>query len=177
MSQRLKNTRCSCPPFVGFNPVTTIGTLSIMQLDNAVALGSDLTTGERGFLVSIINDTGAASIKGSLVHASLATDRAFALQTNEFDTFGIVAVSGIAAGAPCWVWGDGSLAHVLFKDGVAPTRGYIVIAADTDGRADNIPFPGGGLPGTDTHFRECGHCVESKAPGVNVLALARCHYL
>lgn len=169
--------RCNFAPFVGYNPIITIGSLSIMQIDNAAGIGSDLTTGERGFLVSIINDTGAPSVKGNLVHASLTTDQAFALQTNEFDTFGIVAVSGIAAGSPCWVWGDGSLARVLFKDGVTPTRGYICIAADTDGRADNIPFPGGGLPGTDTHFRECGHVLESKVAGVNVLALARCHYL
>jgi hypothetical protein len=56
-----------------------------------------------------------------------------------------------------WVWMAGSVCQVLSKDTVASTRGNILLAGDTDGRAIDIANPGGGLPGTDTHFKECGH--------------------
>lgn len=55
-------------------------------------------------------------------------------------------------------------------------HGDILLAADTDGRAIGTSNPGSGLPGTDTHFKECGHFVESKSAGTNVLALACLHF-
>jgi hypothetical protein len=51
-----------------------------------------------------------------------------------------------------------------------------VVAADTDGRANVVANPGSGLPATDLHFKECGHFIESKAAGTNVLAKAVIHF-
>lgn len=52
----------------------------------------------------------------------------------------------------------------------------ILLAGDTDGRAIDIANPGGGLPGTDTHFKECGHVLQGKDAGTGVLALASLHF-
>lgn len=88
----------------------------------------------------------------------------------------MVQESGVADGSEAWIWVNGSVCQVLFKDGTASTRGSILIAADTDGRAIDIANPGGGLPGTDTHFKECGHVLETKSSGTNVLVLASIHF-
>ena len=141
-----------------------------------VTLYSDATTHERGMLVKFINRTGAASVKGSLVSCSTTADREVILQANEYDTIAVVQEAGVAEGAEMWCWVNGSVAQVLAKDATAFTRGNILIAADTDGRADNVGNPGGGLPGTDTHFKECGHVMESKGGGTNVLVLCSLHF-
>jgi hypothetical protein len=137
---------------------------------------TDGTTGERGFLVKIVNRTGAASVKGTLVSCSTTADGEAIKQANEYDTIGVIYQAGIAEGSLMWIWVTGSIAQVLFKNSTAATRGNILIAADTDGRAIDIANPGGGLPGTDTHFKECGHVLESKGAGTNVLVLAMLHF-
>ncbi len=156
-------------------PLLMVGTLRIVQIGD-VAIGYDSVTGERGFLVRITNGTGSASVKGSLVSASTSADDAAILQANEYDTIGVVAQAGVTAGAVMWIWVTGSICQVLYKDAVAATRGNILLAADTDGRAIDIANPGGGLPGTDTHFKECGHVLESALAGINVLVLAMLHF-
>jgi len=139
-------------------------------------IGWDSDTHERGFLVKIVNRTGRASVKGEAVSASQAADEEVILQDDEYDTIGIAAQTGIAEGSEMWVWASGSICQVLFKDGDAPVRGNILIAGDTDGRLTGIANPGSGLPGTDTHFKECGHVLESKSSGTDVLALASIHF-
>lgn len=150
--------------------------LSTLEFGDVVALGYDSSTNERGFLVKMLNKTGAATVKGTLVAASTATDKGFILQANEYDTIGVVEESGIADGSEAWVWVNGSVCQVLFKDTVASTRGNILIAADTDGRAIDVANPGVGLPAVETHFKECGHVLESKIAGTDVLALAMLHF-
>jgi len=150
--------------------------ISLTQHGSVVALGYDTATNERGFLVKMINRTGRSSVKGELVSLSTSTDREVILQANEYDTIGVVQEAGIAEGSEMWVWMNGSVCQVLFKDTVASTRGNILLAADTDGRAIDIANPGGGLPGTDTHFKECGHIMETKTGGTNVLVLAILHF-
>lgn len=157
-------------PFV----VTTTG-LEILRCSWA-AMGVASQTNERGFLVQLTNGTGSASVKGSLVSCSTTADDAFILQTNEYDTIGVVAESGIANGELTWVWVNGSICRVLYKDAVAATHGNILIAADTNGRAIDIANPGGGLPGTDTHFKECGHVLETASAGTDVLVLVSLHF-
>lgn len=132
------------------------------------ALGSNALTGERGFLVRMVNGTGAASVKGSVIAASQSTDNQFVLQANEFDAFGVVAESGVANGQPCWVWVNGSVAQVLWKDATVATRGRVTLCADTDGRAVDIAVP--------EHFKEIGHTLESKGAGTNVLVLCQLHF-
>lgn len=153
-----------------------VGDLQVITAGGMAALGYNPITKERGFLVRIANGTGSASVKGSLVSASTAANDRFILQANEFDTIGVVAESGIANAALTWIWVTGSVCQVLYKNGSAATRGNILLAADTDGRAIDITNPGSGLPGTDTHFKECGHVLESKSAGTNVLALAMLHF-
>jgi hypothetical protein len=140
-----------------------------------VAMGADSTTGERGVLVKMINRTGGASVKGSLVSPSTTADKEAILQANEYDTIGVVQESGVAEGSEMWVWISG-FAQVLFKDSTAAVRGNILIAADTDGRGAGVANPGSGLPATDTHFKECGHVLESKNAGTNVLVLCNLHF-
>ena len=141
-----------------------------------VAIGSDSATNERGFLVKIINRTGETSVKGKLVSASTTADREAILQTNEFDTIGVIQEAGVAEGSEMWIWVTGSVAQCMFEDGIAPTRGNICIASDVDGRADSITNPGSGLPGHDIHFKECGHILQSVSSGTSILALVSLHF-
>jgi hypothetical protein len=140
------------------------------------AIGSDSSTNERGLLVKIENRTGQTSVKGKLISASTSGDNAAILQANEYDTFGVIQEAGITEGNEMFVWVNGSICQVMFKDGVKATRGEICIAADTDGRADRIINPGGGLPGVDTHFKECGHILQTVEAGTDILALVTIHF-
>jgi hypothetical protein len=140
-----------------------------------VALGYDSVTHERGLLVKFINRTGETSVKGTVVAASTAADREIIKEANEFDSIGVIAEAGIAEGSEVWVWMNGSVAQVLMKDSVAAVRGYVAIAADTDGRGDNIAVPTVS-PADAQHFKEIGHVMESKDAGTNVLALVCLHF-
>jgi hypothetical protein len=151
-------------------------TISLIHHGESVGIGYDTGTSERGFLLKMVNRTGGTSVKGTLVACSTTADREVIKQANEYDTIGVVQEAGVAEGSDIWVWMIGSVCQVLMKDTVAAVHGNILIAADTDGRADNIANPGSGLPGTDTHFKECGHMMESKNAGTNVLALAILHF-
>jgi hypothetical protein len=150
--------------------------LSILSHGGVAAIGYDSATNERGFLLKFINRTGGSSVKGTLVSPSTSADREVIKQANEYDMIGVVQEAGVAEGSEMWVWTVGSVCQVLFKDTVAATRGNILLAADTDGRAIDTTNPGSGLPGTDTHFKECGHVLESKSAGTDVLALASIHF-
>jgi hypothetical protein len=149
--------------------------MAITRFGNA-AIGDDLTTRERGFLVRFINRTGGASVKGTLVSASTTADREVIKQANEYDTIAVVYEAGVPEGLEMWCWVGGSVAQVLAKDSTDFTRGNILLAADTDGRADNTTNPGSGLPATNTHFKECGHVMESKSGGTDVLVLCMLHF-
>lgn len=133
-------------------------------------------TPEGGLAILMTNRTGAASVKGSVVTTSSAYDKAFSLQTEEFEAAGIVYDSGVADGSECWVVASG-IADVLIKDGVAPVRGSWTKCADVDGRGEpTIPPSGIGALAVSDHFREIGHCLESKAAGTNVLAKVLLHF-
>lgn len=119
--------------------------LSLITIGGAVAIAHDATTGERGTVLRYVNRTGHTSVKGELVSLSTTADKEVILQANEFDTVGVVAEAGIAEGAEMWVWIIGSVCQVLFKDTVASTRGNLLLAADTDGRAIDVNNPGIGL--------------------------------
>jgi hypothetical protein len=150
-------------------------TLSVASHGGVVALGYDSTTNERGFLIKMINRTGAASVKGTLVAASTTADREIIKQASEYDVFGVIEEAGVAEGSECWVWMTGSICQVLFKDTVAPVRASVALAADTDGRADVAATPPP-PPSVDSHFKEIGHVLESKSAGTNVLALCILHF-
>lgn len=156
----------------------TIGgimSLVVTHIGGVVAIGYDSTTGERGFLTKLMNGTGTASVKGSLVAMSASADNQVVLQNNELDTVGVVAEAGVADGSEMWVWKSGSKAQVLYKDSTAATRGYLLLAADTDGRAIDVAVPTSN-PVVAQHFKECGHVCESKDAGTGVLVLADLHF-
>ena len=150
--------------------------LSILSHGGITAVGYDSATNERGFLLKITNRTGQVSVKGELVSPSTSADLEAIQQTNEYDAFGVIEEAGVAEGSQMWVWMIGSICQVLMKDTVAAVHGDFLIAADTNGRADCVANPGGGLPSTDTHFKECGHFLQSQGAGTNVLALAILHF-
>lgn len=149
--------------------------ISMIQVGGKVAIGYDSTTGERGLLVRAINGTGATSVKGTVVSRSTTVDEEIVLQANEFDAIGVVAEGGIANGEECWIWKNGSVCQVLFKDGESATRGYLALASDTDGRALNIAVPSTN-PTIGEHFKEIGHVCESAASGTDVLVLVDIHF-
>ena len=134
-----------------------------------------MMTPEGGIAVRLTNKTGSASVKGTVIAASSTTDNAFALQSNEYDAFGVVYEAGIADGQECWVVVFG-IAEVLLKDTTASTRGYIALCADTDGRFIATAPSGSPPMATDTHFKEIGHVIESKGAGTDVLCKCVIHF-
>jgi hypothetical protein len=128
-----------------------------------------------GYAVRYINKTGGASVKGTLVSASTVTANGVIPQANTYDAIGAIYEDGIPDGSPVWVVVSGR-AQVLYKNATASTVGNILVANAVDGRASDIANPGGGLPGTDTHFTECGHVLETKTGGTNVLVWANLHF-
>ena len=132
-------------------------------------------TPEGSYAIRLTNDTGAVSVKGSIVTASRTVDNAVVLQNNEFDAFGVILEDGIPNGGDVWVVIAGR-AQVLLADTTACTRGQLFICSPVDGRALVIANPGDGLPAVETHFKELGHCTESVVAGVNKLAWAVVHF-
>ena len=150
--------------------------LDIFTFGNSMTgIAYDSTTNERGFVVKVKNSTGSASVKGQLVACSTSADDSVILQANEYDTIGAFAESGIANGAYAWMWINGSICQVRYANNTGSTHGNILIADAEDGHGSDIANPGGGLPGTDTHFKECGHVMETKsAGGVGTFQLVLC---
>jgi len=124
----------------------------------------------------VVNDTGAASVKGQIIEASSAVDNAVDLiSIDDPDPIGVVYDAGVADGGQIRVVFSGK-AEVLFSN--TPIRLHFArnpVAADggTNGSAisETVPTP----PfSTDKHFLEIGHILETKgAPG---LALVNLHF-
>jgi len=149
--------------------------LKVNLFENVVGVGSDSATGERGYLMRVINNTGATSVKGTILSSCPSADKSVCLQANEFDAIGVCAESGIANGAEMLMWKGESLCQVLFKDGESATRGYVLLSADTTGRGRNVAVPSSN-PVVAEHFKECGHITESKTAGTDVLVLCHLHF-
>jgi len=134
-------------------------------------------TPEGGIATRVINDTGAPSIKGTVVHASPNIDNAVSLiPIDNPDPCGIVYDNGIPDGEYIWIV-QHLKAEVLYSTPV--TRGTFSrcpLAADGAGivgRAINEVLP---IPpfATDKHFLEIGHPTETiAAPG---LAMTFIHF-
>jgi hypothetical protein len=139
------------------------------------AVGFDSVTGERGFLVKVKNVTGGTSVKGTILAACTTEDNAVCIESSGFDPIGICAESGIPANADMWMWCNGSICQVLMKDSTASVRGYVGLCDDADGVAYVVAVPSSN-PVVAEHFRELGHCLESKDAGTGVLALFSIHF-
>ena len=132
-----------------------------------------------GLMVRMINKTGAASVKGSVVETdSVGTDFSFKLsEATDSDMMGVVYEDGIPDGQECFIVTHGPV-QALLKDTTAATRGNWVQHSDVAGRIDAtlaIP-PLGGQVQTDAHFTELGHCMESVTAGVDKLAWVHIHF-
>jgi hypothetical protein len=153
---------------------TVIGTLGARV--TALESGTVQLTSDGGFAIPIINKTGAASIKGTVVSASGALDNAFIAQSVEYDSIGIVYENGVADGDECLVVVGGK-AKVLLQNGIGTLAGFWVRASSVDGRAYAASAPSGGFPGaTDEHFKEIGHCLETVTGGTDKLCLCLLHF-
>ena len=149
--------------------------LAVMSYKGVIGFGVDTATGERGLVQKMKNKTGGNTVKGTVVSASDGTDNSFKAQADEFDTIGVVAEAGVADAAEAWIWLNGSICQVLWKDGQSATREYVALAADTDGRAYNVAVPTSN-PVVAEHFKEIGHVLETKGSGTDVLVLCHLHF-
>jgi len=136
-------------------------------------------TGEGGRAVSLINDTGSTSVKGTIVVASSNLDLAFSISdADEEQPIGAVYEDGVANGGFCFVV-VGDLGDVLLEDGTSGTRGYWVRTSETQqGRVDatNPAPPGGGIPELGRHMAEIGHSHQSVSAGKDKLMRMMIHF-
>lgn len=143
--------------------------------------GSDnvMVTEEGGLAIRLVNDTGASSVKGTVVAASTSVESAFdEVAADATNAIGVVYEDGIADGQSCWVAIQGR-AQVLLEDSTASTVGYWVKVSDTQaGRADatNALHPGGTIAAIEDHLSEIGHCLESVTAGTDELAWCILHF-
>lgn len=128
-----------------------------------------------GLAVRMINATGAASIRGTILSASTTTDMGVELAgAGAYDCIGVMYSDGIPDGGSVMVIVTG-IAQVLLKDATTAIRDGWVKVSDVAGRADAsgaVPSP----PTDAEHFREIGHCLEAKDAGTDVLALITVHF-
>lgn len=130
-----------------------------------------------GKIIRLINKTGFASVKGTVMKTSTTTDDACGLTSgDDTESIGIVYEGGIADGSAMWVVVQG-IADVAMKDNTTATHGNWVKMSSEAGYADatNAVPPGGGIPELDQHMLEIGHCNETvTAGGGGTHILARC---
>jgi hypothetical protein len=147
-----------------------IGTATPTQLLSVAEKTSINDNG--GIMIKLTNRTGSNTVKGTIVSANLSNEEAFYTTPANGDMpIGIVYETGVANGSEAWIVISG-IAEVLFKDTVAPTRGYVAYVSDTDGRAENSSS----VPAATTHFREIGHPIQTKTAGTSVLAKVVIHF-
>lgn len=137
---------------------------------------SPYVTPEGGHYVILLNKTGSASVKGTLVRPSTTTDYAFETQSDVYDTIGIVYDSGVADGQPCRIVVSG-IADCLLEDSVGSTREHWLKASTVPGRCYSQTAPTGGGPlASDDHFKEIGHSLQTVTAGTNKLVRAIVHF-
>jgi len=135
-----------------------------------------MVTADGGLAIKRLNKTGAASVKGTLVSASNVTDNAVMVLGDEFDCVGIVYESGVADGSEMWVVISG-VVEVLLEDSTASVPENWVKASADDGRALATTNPSSIWELIDgEHFKEIGHCLETKSAGTDVLCKIILHF-
>jgi hypothetical protein len=139
-------------------------------------------TVEGALVIQMLNQTGGASVKGTVVEpgSGQVADRGVkAITADDPDPVGVIYESGIADGSLVWVVVAGT-AQVLLQDSTAGTRGnWARVSATANGRVNSTAAapPGGGVAELDQHVREIGHCAETVDAGTNVLCWHHVHFL
>jgi hypothetical protein len=136
---------------------------------------SPVLTPDGGIAIRMINKTGAASVKGSVLGAEGTTDRAVKLAAIDSpDPMGIMYSSNVPDGGEVLVVVSG-IAKVLYSTSV--TRATFARVPETaDGSATAGQAIAEALPvppfATNKHFQEIGHPIESiGSPGLALTAL------
>lgn len=133
-------------------------------------------TPEGGVASKFTNNSGGTLAHGTAVSLSSSNDASVVPQNNEYDCIGFVYGSSINGG-DCWVITCG-VAEALFANGNQPQRGYWVKCSATDGRVEAAVGPSSvSAIAAAEHFREVGHCLETKAAGTGVVARIVVHPL
>jgi len=140
-------------------------------------MGEVKITEHGGIAVKRRNETGAVSKHGSVVAVSSSVAESVKLQSVEFDAVGAVYGDGVAVGDDMWIVISGPC-EVLLEDGTASVLDNWVQAGAADGRADasNTIPPGNTLQSLNNHFKEIGHCLETKSSGTDVLCKIMLHF-
>jgi hypothetical protein len=132
-----------------------------------------------GYMVRLLNKTGAASVRGSIVRAGVATPGAFSLVlADNINPVGVVYEAGVLDGSLCWVVTSGR-AQVLIENTTAASLGnWIKVSDNANGRADasNALPLGGTITALEDHLSECGHSLEAVTAGTNKLVWAIVHF-
>ena len=146
--------------------------VSLEYLNAIIGGGATGFTPEGGLYVTYINNTGAASVKGTVVVASSAVNKAVSIAPANSDMpMGVIYENGVANGGNVKVIVSGN-AETLLKNGQAASRGFWCGCSDVSGRM----YQQASVPSTTDHNRELGHSLETKASGTNVLALVNLHW-
>lgn len=136
-------------------------------------------TAEGGYAITMVNKTGASSMKGALVTAGGGVDFGAVLVPADVpNCVGMIYTPGVPNNGTMLVVIMG-IAEVLFQDGMAPNVGWWVASAQAvAGRAMTAALPPGpDLPSQiDQHNAEIGHCLETKAAGTDVIARCVLHF-
>ena len=159
-----------------YDPSSLSGTGTIeydAYLCGSAAIGPQfMITAEGGYAVRLINKTGVASVKGTVVDAGSVDDSFIASSAGGEKIVGVVYQNGIADGDPCFVVVSGK-ADVLLEDSTSATAGnWVKTSGSVAGRADatNVsPIPA-------EHWREVGHCIQTKTGSTDVLARSLLHF-
>lgn len=150
--------------------------MSLTTLPGGIKTERVWLTPEGGVASKFVNASGAILKHGTAVSLDTSTTMGVVPQTVEFDCIGFV-YGQTAIGAECWVVTCG-VAEALFKDGTQPLVGYWTKASATDGRVEATTPPSGtSAIAANEHFKEVGHCLETKAAGTDVVARIVVHPL
>ncbi len=122
---------------------------SIIGLTNA---------GHAGIGNYMINKTGAASVKGTILDAHTDDFSCKIADASSNHVIGIMYPDGVADGEKVLVI-KGLAADVLLKNATASTAGNWAKTSNVAGRAD---MTGASPAAAPTHFLEIGHCEETK---------------
>lgn len=134
-------------------------------------------TADGGIARKMVNKTGAASVKGTVVETGATVANSFALVgVGDPDPVGVVYEDGVADGSECYVVFTG--AAKVFYVGATSLHDFarVCVAGDTDdeaGKAISEAAPVSPFA-TDKHFQEIGHVIE--AIGSAGLALTMIHF-
>lgn len=109
--------------------------------------------------IELINKTGSASVKGTLISAGSASE-SFIIPTVPYDVIGVVYETGKADGSYCKVVIGGLCEGLLQDNTTAGVGGWLRASSDVLGRIVNTTGPEGlGALAADDHFKEIGHCL------------------